>query len=104
MNIVRWYSYMQETYAALCTELALPHIDFDFDKIDINAPVPRPSENKKAPKKEGKKAEEPAAKPAAAPAAAEEEEDVISKLDIRVGRVIRAWNHPDSDKYLDIHC
>ena len=97
MNVVRWYSYMQETYATLCKELEIPHIDFDYEKIDINAPIPRPSENKKAPKKEAKKETE-APKPAAAAATPEEEEDVISKLDIRVGRIIRAWNHPESDK------
>ena len=97
MNAVRWYSYMQEVYADLCAELAIPHIDFDFDKIDINAPMPRPSESKKAPKKEAKKEAE-APKPATAPTA-EEEGDVISKMDIRVGRIIRAWNHPESDKY-----
>lgn len=98
VNVVRWYSYMQEVYADLCKELAIPHIDFDYEKIDIHFPIPRPSESKKAPKKETKKEGE-APKAAAAPAAAPaEEEDVISKLDIRVGRIIRAWNHPESDK------
>ena len=27
-------------------------------------------------------------------------EDCLSKLDIRVGRVVKAWNHPESDKLL----
>lgn len=88
---------MQEVYADLCTELAIPHIDFDFDKIDINFPMPRPSESKKAPKEAKKEAAPKEAKKEAAPAA-EEEGDMISKLDIRVGRIIRAWEHPDSDK------
>lgn len=91
---------MQEVYADLCKELAIPHIDFDYEKIDIHFPIPRPSESKKAPKKETKKEGE-APKAAAAPVAAPAEEDVISKLDIRVGRIIRAWNHPESDKYYD---
>ena len=27
-------------------------------------------------------------------------EECLSQLDIRVGRVVEAWNHPDSDKYV----
>lgn len=93
---------MQEVYADLCKELAIPHIDFDYEKIDIHFPIPRPSESKKAPKKEAKKETEApkVASAPAAPAAPAAEEDVISKLDIRVGRIIRAWNHPESDKYI----
>ena len=87
---------MQETYAAVCQELAIDKIDFPFDSINIAIPAPHFSESKKAPKKEAQAAPKEAA-PKAEESKAEEEAD-ISKLDIRVGRIIKAWNHPDSDK------
>ncbi|CAM9950776.1 unnamed protein product, partial [Sphacelaria rigidula] len=36
--------------------------------------------------------------PAPAPAAAVSEEGDPSKLDMRVGVIVKAWEHPDSDK------
>ena len=50
-------------------------------------------------KKEKKPKEEPAQaeKKAEAPKV---EENVISKLDIRVGKIVKVWPHPDSDKYI----
>ena len=71
-------------------------IDFAFDAIDIHAPTPKPMESKKAAKKEAKAAAKESAPQPEAPKA--EDTDCISKLDIRVGRIVRAWNHPDSDK------
>ena len=53
-------------------------------------------ESKKAAKKEAKAAAKESAPQPEAPKA--EDTDCISKLDIRVGRIVRAWNHPDSDK------
>lgn len=94
VNLVRWFSYMQETYASLCASLNIEKVEFPFDSIDIHAPTPKLPESKKAAKKESK----PAPKEPVAAAKVEEDTDCISKLDIRVGRIIRAWNHPDSDK------
>ncbi len=96
VNVVRWYSYMQDTYASVCQTLGIAKIDFAFDAIDIHAPTPKPMESKKAAKKEAKAAAKESAPQPEAPKA--EDTDCISKLDIRVGRIVRAWNHPDSDK------
>ena len=85
---------MQETYASVCASLNIEKGEFPFDSIDIHAPTPKLPESKKAAKKESK----PAPKEPVAAAKVEEDTDCISKLDIRVGRIIRAWNHPDSDK------
>lgn len=86
---------MQFTAAAACADLSVPHIDFDYDAINIHMPIPRLAEVKKPAKKAAK--EETPKEKAAAP---EADADAISKLDIRVGRIIRAWNHPESEKYL----
>lgn len=93
--MVRWYSFMQSLTADACKDLEIAPLDFDYDAINIHMPIPKVMESKKAAKKaaEGAKAEAPKAE---APKA--EEEADISKLDIRVGRIIRAWNHPDSEK------
>lgn len=77
----------------------MPHIDFDYDAINIHMPIPRLAEVKK-PAKKAAKEETPKEKAAAPAAAPEADADAISKLDIRVGRIIRAWNHPESEKYL----
>jgi methionine--tRNA ligase beta chain len=53
-------------------------------------------QNKSNKKKKDKKEKKESSAPAAA-AAAEEGEDVC-KLDIRVGHILKAWEHPDSDK------
>jgi len=44
-------------------------------------------------KKKGGKKKKPAAAPAAAPAA-----EPIAEIDIRVGQIVKVWEHPDSDK------
>ncbi|CAN0399962.1 unnamed protein product, partial [Hapterophycus canaliculatus] len=49
-----------------------------------------------APGASKKGAAAPASAPAAAPAAAVEGEP--SKLDVRVGVIVKAWEHPDSEK------
>lgn len=87
---------MQEVYATVCQELGIAKIDFPFDSINIAIPAPHFQESKKAPKKETKEAAKEAAPKAEEPKA--EEEADISKLDIRVGRIVKAWNHPESDK------
>lgn len=52
-------------------------------------------------KKEEKKKETKSSAPAAeATAAADDEKLDPSQLDIRVGHVVKCWNHPDSDKLL----
>ena len=86
---------MQDTTAVVCKELSIPHIDFDYAAINIRVPPPKVMESKKAAKKAAKE-EAPKEKAAVS---AEEDANAISKLDIRVGRIVRAWNHPDSDKY-----
>lgn len=64
------------------------------------------SEKAVEPAKEKKEKKSPAAESKAAEnantAAAAVSEDVLdpSQLDIRVGRVVRCWNHPDSEKLL----
>ena len=86
---------MQDATAGVCEELSIPRIDFDYAAINIRVPAPKVMESKKAAKKAAKE-EAPKEKAAAS---SEEDANVISKLDIRVGRIVRAWNHPDSDKY-----
>ena len=98
MNVVRWYSFMQSMAAEACKDLGIAPLTFDYDSINIHMPIPKVMESKKA----AKKAERPAEASKAEAPKAEEEAD-ISKLDIRVGRIVRAWNHPDSDKHFLPH-
>ena len=48
VNLVRWFSYMQETYASVCASLNIEKVEFPFDSIDIHAPTPKLPESKKA--------------------------------------------------------
>jgi aminoacyl tRNA synthase complex-interacting multifunctional protein 1 len=66
--------------------------------IDANAPLPTDKKPAKAEAKK-EKAPKPAAKKAA-PADADQPE--ITKLDIRVGRIVKVWKHESADKYVTI--
>lgn len=65
------------------------------------APTPAAEQKPKAAKKEkAPKAPKPAKK-AAAPAADQPE---ITKLDIRVGKIVKVWKHDTADKYVSLAC
>lgn len=127
INIRRWLSHVQTLVAAnvlasvALPEVKLPLLVFASTQVAVAAgsaapaaptpaaaattsdakDVPPPAEKKEKKEKNDAKKAETAAPPAAAatPAAASEAVDP-SKLDIRVGLVVKCWNHPDSDKLL----
>lgn len=63
--------------------------------VEAKKEAAQPPESKK-PKGEGKKVK-PAAPPAAAVNGGEDAEPDVSRLDMRVGRIVKAEKHPDAD-------
>lgn len=70
----------------------------DEKKAAAVAPTAATEQKPKAAKKE--KAAKPAKKAAAAPADADQAE--ITKLDIRVGKIVKVWKHDTADKYVSL--
>lgn len=94
------------TTAAAQLKKLISDIETDLG-IDANTPIgtekkaeaaaPTTEQKPKAAKKE--KAPKPAKK-AAAPADADQAE--ITKLDIRVGKIVKVWKHETADKYVSL--
>lgn len=119
LNVQRWFDLVQHlqspTSSFTIIPIKLPITVFPAKSGSLApAPVAPVEEAKKeektsttsdvkaSSKKEKKEKDKPVVE-AAAPAKAEEgggEDADPSKLDIRVGRVVKCWNHPDSDKLL----
>lgn len=79
------------------TETVIPK---DQAPLNTNAEPAKPKESTKKAKAE-KSSESATKKPAASPPAESASEKLDpSKLDIRVGRIVKCWNHPDSEKLL----
>lgn len=96
--------------AAQQLEKLIADIETDLG-IDANTPVgaeaeqklpaPPATGSKKKEKKEKKeKAPKPAAKPKASAPAPAADQPEITKLDIRVGQIVKVWKHDTADKYV----
>ena len=62
--------------------------------IDANAPLPTKHRSSKKDKSKDKSK----AKPAPKPKAANPNQPEITKLDIRVGKIVKVWKHEEADK------
>lgn len=80
-----------------------------FEQLEVGKADSKPEGNQAAPEANAKAKAEPkakgkaeakpkAAKGAPAPAAGGPEQPLFSKLDVRVGHVVKAWHHPDADR------
>lgn len=108
-NVARWFDNVQNVLVTTTkVNFSFPVIQLPY-YVESAAPKKEEKKEKKEEKKEDKKA--PAAAPATdapkaaeAPAAASPSAPPAdanpSLLDVRVGVVVKCWNHPDSDKLL----
>ncbi|KAK8794607.1 hypothetical protein WA158_001588 [Blastocystis sp. Blastoise] len=92
LNIFRWYNYVQHTSEVENAENHHPLLPFDVTKRYHVKNIKKAEKAAKAPKQQGDKPKEEKKEEAKV------DENVISKLDIRVGRLLKVWPHPDSDK------
>ena len=105
-NVCRWYDQLQKSAPIVASSVAPPLIHFDYDAAasDCDPPsqeknsVGKASNDKKANKKSSdKKQKKKKEKKKRAPKPAAPEQPLITALDIRVGKILKAWEHESAD-------
>lgn len=114
LNLTRWFDHIQHLPEVRAAAESPALVAVDPSAIDVKAPNKQAAaasaaaageeteaqrkQREKAEKKEKAKAERKKAEEAAAAAAAAAAAEPMAMLDIRVGRIVEVWPHPDSDK------